>query len=735
MAHEDRLGEGTADDSEQYWAREHPDDLAATVIDKFEEYYEAIRANGMAEVWARAYAAYYGLSMEGAGHMSSQVSFYGVAGERVFAKSNQVRSIVRYIVNTITGNRPHMEPRAANYDYDTMAQIAAARSWLDHVNRNIHGEERLGSAFERSLLYGRGYVVNLWDHQAGEDVEAMQDEEGEYQYDVFGSARTVRTGEPSVQAYSPWDVAHDTTMPASRQQWYILREPVNRYDAAVRYPEVAEDILNLEPDEESPDMQGWGLSPGLDRGGASDLIYLYHFVHDRSPSLPDGRYMKCFSADLWVTDGSLFLPSLEHVVVPLSPEEFLETPYGYTSVWDLLALQELYDSALSIMITNMEAFGVQNIVLPEGAEVGVEELRDGLNLIRYPQGFDKPEVLDLMQIPEVIFKLREIFKTDMETTSGVNSVARGSPEGGLKSSSGAALALVQAQAIQFNNGAEATYFRAIERFGTAQIKLAKAFAKYPRVIEIVGEDERGRLEEFMGNRIRDIDRIVVDAGNPLMRNIYGRRELADKFMDKGLIKHPSQYWQVFNTGRLEPVHKYDSGQGLRIKQENEKLRKSPPLRMDPQTGQPAIDPQTGQPAGVDGVPVLLTDDHPFHIREHAADMDDTALENPEAVEARTVHIMEHMRVWRNADPDLLAALGIPPLQNAAAQGPAEPPQGEGGPRPPEDKGGQAPPASSGQPPPPPQPPPAESAGPETTAPNVDMPNQPSASQDPLADMR
>ena len=124
----------------------------------------------------------------------------------------------------------------------------------------------------------------------------------------------------------------------------------------------------------------------------------------------------------------------------------------------------------------------------------------------------------------------------METISGVNAVVRGDPPESLKS--GSALALVQAQAITFSSGLQSSYAHLVEDVYTDIINILKKFAKTKKIISIVGKYNRSMLQEFVGDDLSQLNRVVVQVGSPLEQTVPGRMQIAQDLIQAGLLRTP-----------------------------------------------------------------------------------------------------------------------------------------------------------------------------------------------------
>ena len=251
----------------------------------------------------------------------------------------------------------------------------------------------------------------------------------------------------------------------------------------------------------------------------------------------------------------------------------------------------------------------------------------------------KPEPLQLTASPPEAYSLIKILEQQAEMMAGVNSVVRGQPEDSLKS--GAALALVASQAIQFSSGLQASYVQLLEDVGTGLIHMLQDYASVPRMAMIVGKHNRPFLKEFKGDDLNQINRVTVDVGSPVSRTTAGRVEMANNLLQAGLLQNPEEYLQVIQTGKIDPLIEGKTSENLLIKSENERLREGLPIS------------------------AVAVEDHRLHIVEHKAVLaNPESKENPKVVEATLTHINEHIRLLRETDPGLLILLGQQPLQPA-----------------------------------------------------------------------
>lgn len=626
-----------------YFAADDADKCVATLQDKCDSWFSTLVENRYLDKMKRSWNAYYGLYFDN----DDNIGFGGEQGELVEFAINHYRNIAEVQLRLITSNRPAFQARSTNTDSQSEIQTNLANGLLDYYMREKRLERYLKKAVEYAVVMGSGYVKMEWNSTAGqiydyispepkynEDGVILQNDKGEL-VDENGrilNGFPVYEGDVKFSNLSPFDVVFDSTKDSPEDHdWVVTRTFKNKFDLAVKYPEFSEQIKGLATKSDNFKNRTF-LSP-LDE---TVDVPVYELFHRRTESVPDGRYVLYLDSEIILMDTAM--PYRNLPVYRISPSDILGTPYGYTTMFALLPIQDAYNSLISTALTNQNAYGVQNVINPMGNGVSPTSLEGGMNFIQYNGAVGKPEALNLTQTPPEIFNFMKMLESAMETVSGMNSVARGNPESSLKS--GTALALVQSQALQFISGLQQSYNQLIEDVGTGLIKLLQDFATVPRIAEISGIANRTKISSFKNDDIQSISRVVVDEGNPLSKTTAGRTQMADNLIQMGLINTPQDYFSVINTGRLDVMTQDYDNQNILIRAENEKL-------MD----------------GSTPVVVIDTDDHMLHIRHHRAILNDPdkRIYDGEFVRRTLEHINEHVTALREVNPDLLQILQQQPL--------------------------------------------------------------------------
>ncbi len=658
-----------------YWAAKEGKDLAKEVMERVDTFYERAKNNKIFEKFDKSYRAFYGLPFNSSEGRSDELTGAGDQGEFQKVNVNHYANILRHQTNLTTTEKPAMKPVAANGNADTLSQAYQSQGILEEYQRKLRVDKHLTDTVLKALMGSEAHLRLEWDSTAGSDYMGQQ------------------TGDIKVTTLTVLDVIKDANKSSPGDlKWHVIRTWWNKHDLAAVYPAFEKQILdatNTADYRSNKELRCMMVGPAEERD--DDDIAVFELIHDKTPALKAGRYAVILNDETVLQESDFVYP--EVTLYRLAPEDLIGTSYGHSPMFDLLGLAEMVNSLYGIIYTNQKTFGHQNVLCPDDANVNVEALAGGLNLIKYRvnQYNAKPESLNLTATPREIFEFIKMAETVMETLSGVNSTVRGNAPKNLES--GSALALVQSQALAFMNQLQRAYAELVERVGGGILKLLKRFATIPQRIAMSGKSQQYRVVDFTADQFESVDSVRVEQVNALSQTTAGKMDVSEKLLAQGLVT-PEQFITLRNTGRFERIDESEMKQRLLCQKENEWLR--------------------------DGVPVpppVLFEDHRIHIlalQELAADPEFKQGPNmPALVEHATAHFM------CLATPDPVSQNILLMLKQQPIMPPPMPPP-EGGPP---DQGGAN---SEGSQPMPPGP---ENSTAAPAAPNMpDMPNNPATGQ-------
>jgi hypothetical protein len=559
--------------------------------------------------------------------MKIGIRFGGDRGQYKLIESNIYRSIVTGLISTIANQRPSFQPEAINDDHKSMSQDIIFDSVSNYYLKVKHMEDAYKMALTYGLVTGEGWMFEKWNADIGQIVDVTTDpsgkqipiKEGDFQYAVLG----------------PMDVIRDYTRMDVDNDWYIIREYLNKWDLIAQRPDLMDELKGYSM---PTTLQRFRFGHIVDaQTSNSDLIPVYTFVHRKTAACPEGRITQYVDADTWILDTAL--PYDELPLYPMMPDQTLFNNFGSTVMTSLVKLQYAYDKTLSVIVTNQQAFAITNIVIDESTQTKPEQVIEGLNFIKTNMKNGVPVGLELCKTPAEVFKFLDLLESQMEKLSGLPSILRGQPPTGVES--GTAMAFLQAQALVFNSPIQQAYISFLERSATGLFNMLKSFANTKRMITIAGASKSPYMGEFSGADLSNISRVIVSAGNPATRSEAGKLQIAQDLMAKGLIKDANQYFEVLATGELDPMTEGPEAENMLIIKENEQLRR--------------------------GIPQIAApwDNHANHIPQHFVIMMDPTLrqkQNDPVFATTLQHIMSHAGflfpgIQTPTDPRLMALMG------------------------------------------------------------------------------
>lgn len=621
------------DKIDQYWAADAQDVCVTELLARTGDFYEYLNETGLMSLWRAVHLQYYHATDVGAYGTSA-----GEWNELQTTNINDFRNLIQHKIGIVIAQKPTWEPMSINSDIESLAQTKLARSLLEYYQDAKRLSVKANNWVLNAALFGEGFLLQTWDAAAGNVTFANKDEDG-FQ-NVF------HEGDVDQRVFEPVDIIRDINIMDSEQNhWYMVREVHNKWDLASKYPEHAEELVK-QTLVRNPRQHYISFMQGDVQ--AKDLVYLYRFFHKKTASVPGGRVVEFVNSDIVLRDGDL--PYADFPIHRIIDNEIKGRNFAYTDAYDMLEVQGLSDGLWSTVLTNLNTFGVQNVLMPEGAKISTSDIGGGMNIIRFnPNDGPPPQALQLTAQPQGIFDAINALGAKLETISGVNSTARGNPPAAV--GSGVALSMLQSLNVQYAQGLQSSYVSGMEQVGTTLVNILKNYAETPRVIAIVGQAQGSYLKEFSGKDIDKIHRVSVKLGNPMSNTPQGRFSMGQMLVQAGLISDASQLLTVFETGSLDALTEGRDAQLLLSKQIVEALRQ-------------------GQPVP----PPVITDDHALMIRALADLTSDLSLRmnHPELLPPIFTQIQSHMKFLQDPTVSILmGALGqkpLPPNQPQPTQG-------------------------------------------------------------------
>lgn len=592
-----------------------------TLMEKINRYYQDLYDIQHTSKMQRSHAYFHGRN-------ASSLQRSGSQGQLTKVSINDFRGILTHAQTLITSQPPAFDCRSVNSDYTSQIQALLGEQILSYYLREKKLMSLLKKAVGFALRYSEGFIAMSWQTSLGRVIG------------VDNEQRVIQEGDIEFSVLQPLQVIRDIY--SEKRDWVILAERTSVFDLQAMYPEA-----DIKPDNNNRNDMYRNLDylsqNTSNRNRNADSTTVYTLYHAKTAALPEGRFA-VFTESGLLNQGPL--PYEQGIpVYRIAPEDLDGTCLGSTLAFDLLSIQDASDQLYSAVLSNNLTFSRQCIQTSKDSDISVSDIGQGLMLLETEAPIQPVQLTK--SAPETYTLIGNLLEK-MQSLSGVNEVVRGTPGANLRS--GSALALVAAQALIFNSSLQSSWNDLFEDVGTATLRFLKTFAISPRFASIVGRAKRAFIKEFQASDIDLVDRVVCEQSSGVSRTTAGKLELATNLLQQGLIKNPSQYLMVLETGQLDPLTEPSQVELLLIRHENELLM----------SGQQVI--------------AIMIDTHAQHVLEHRA-----VLANPESrfdpsiVQNTLDHIQQHIDLNRSADPALLQMIQEQPLPPAQQQPPSASP--------------------------------------------------------------
>lgn len=668
-----------------YWAADDAEKAAAAIDERGDDYYKFVQAGekgSLIHLWRASNRACFAGFYTG-----GELGLVGKQAEFRTVEVNEYGNLHQHLFTMITAQRPAFEARTETIDAQAQQEAPVGVAVVETALREKGLEAAALNVADTMIRAGEGWGYERWNPEAGqvyssEPVIDPETKQPKVDNDGQPIMRPVNAGDVEYRTFHPLDVARDPTRPHEEQVWFRPRRRVNKWDLAAAYPELADEIIGAPSILDEGGKRPLLVDPQLfsAKRDNCDDIWVYDFMHKKTPALPDGRLLSYVTPSCVLFDGPL--PTRGLRLYRSAAKDLEGSAFGYSLLWDILAPQMALNNILSHITTLAADLGAV-VWEPEGMGQSPTRWKGILTILK--GGTVPPQVLDLLKIPAELFKLVDFYIQSMERMSGINSIYRGQAAEGQRSLSGAAYALFAARAIEFGSRFQGAYAKFMEDIATGTIQDYQDMGRGDYLVSLAGEGNSYRVQAFKGGSgddpspsgapgISKVSKIVVKLTNPMQSTQAGRMALFDSLAKvPGAITTPETALQVLNTGRLEPATQSTQRELENIAKENELLAKG------------------------EQVFALITDREWLHIPEHSSvAASPEARKVPGLIEAIRAHVEMHMANLSTKSPTLLAMQGAPPQVVQLLMASMAPPPMPGGP--PSGTGAPAPGAPSGTPP-------------------------------------
>lgn len=350
---------------------------------------------------------------------------------------NNIYDIERNRYSKISRNQPQTRVRPISPDYDDYVGSRIGDAVLKTAKEKVKQRQKINQMLRESFIFGESYINTWWNKDKGgvdprwkTYVDKLKPGEKARWFDIDGEETLIdrdmpiMMGQHDLKVVLPWNKILDPQVRPEDVEWSI--------DIDYYHVEAAK---KLWPDSEAkltPDSEGYRVlnTSTLAIENLRNHVMVFTVVGRSTKFLPNGTRFVC-TEDVMLEDpvdnplpdveesewGNLHFERLTDIDVP-------GRLYGYSTIQILANLQHSENQMATAMKHYFLMLGTPKILIPDTANVSVDELSDGSFEINY-QGDTPPTMMVPNPISPNLIELVEMFRDRMQKLGDLHGVSSG----------------------------------------------------------------------------------------------------------------------------------------------------------------------------------------------------------------------------------------------------------------------------------------------------------------------
>jgi hypothetical protein len=559
--------------SEHYFASFFNEKAGEDIVQKFKDYQKHIGQYKVNLYKKANWYFYQGASLGGSMRNVGMQAQFKMLGLPVF------NSYAKTLYTLILSEAPTLAPVTTNTSDLGYREKLIAKGILDYQYDTKNKKSKYHDALLYAIIYGDGYAV--------------------HRYDAFEK-------DLCIKAYNPLNVAFDCNVSSKDSiKWHVIRDKWNKHELIGRYPYL-EQKIKAQGLPSSPYFKDYSGTSGSD-----DFCYTYNLIHKKSSALPKGRYSLVLEDGTILEEGEY--PILRDMVV--NCYHYLEegSGFGYTPMFDVLALQEASNATFSSILTGVANFGSK--ILTSSKNPTVSQIY-GLTVFATDGRDNPPQAIDLLGSQSQHYEALNYIQAMANKASSLNDTVMN----GSSAQSGSSKVFDQATAIRNSSGLKNSLMRMFQEGGNAALDICKQLP--PQTVGlIVGNYNKNYISDWSGKDLDKIQQVQVKVVPFTQKSSENQMQFASEMLQYGDGITPKQVLNLANNGTLDGVFEDALKEEDLIQAENEML-------LDGKI--PVVSPNDDHISHADGHKGVVND---IHVRNN---------ENPEVLAATNEHITQHL---------------------------------------------------------------------------------------------
>lgn len=446
---------------------------------------------------------------------------------------NRIRPIIRTELSKLTSQKPsaYVVP-ASSDDHDLLAAQAGEQIW-DSTYRRKKLRAIIRNAVWWQIICGTSFIKCHWDPDL---FDVASEAQGDFNY----------MHETPFHVFVP-----DLREQELENQPYLIHAQLRSEDwCTVNFPG-----LNIQSGHGTDDQilnSSWLNIIGANKvQGQKDVLCLEVWIKPGStPLFPEGGMVTVIgdqvvqSIDGWPYQSGMYpFSKLDHI----PSGKF----YADSTIVDLIPLQKEYNRTRGQIIEAKNKMAKPQLLAEKGSIVPAKITTEPGLVIEYETGFDPPQPLPLIALPQYVLQEQDRILGDMNDISGQHDITQGQVPPGVTAAT--AINYLQEQDESKLSVSFESIEEGVEKIAFLTLSYAQEFWDTPRLIKVIGTDGAFDATSFKGSDLRGNTDIRVEAGSALPTSKAAKQALIMDLMKMGFIP-PETGLEVMEIGGIQKIY-------------------------------------------------------------------------------------------------------------------------------------------------------------------------------------
>lgn len=350
---------------------------------------------------------------------------------------NNIYDIERNRYSKISRNQPQTRVRPLSTDYDDFVGSRIGDAVLKTAKLKIKQRQKVNQMLRESFIFGESYINTWWNKDKGgvdprweRYVEKLRDGEKRRTFKIDGEdilidrESPILIGQHDLEVVAPWTKLLDPKSKPEKVEWEI--------NISYEHVEVVKKLYPKKAAKIQARAEGHNAlnTSTLSVETLRNHVEIFTVVGRSTKFLHEGIRFVC-------TEDIMLEPPAENDLPNVEESEWgnlhferltdIDVPgrlFGFSTIQILSNLQHSENQMATAMKHYMLMLGTPKILIPDSANVSIDELSDGSFEINY-SGDRPPEMMVPNPISPNLMQLAEMFRERMQKLGDLHGVSSG----------------------------------------------------------------------------------------------------------------------------------------------------------------------------------------------------------------------------------------------------------------------------------------------------------------------